>query len=213
MLKRTASLIIAAAFLLLALTGCASKDGESSSEGVIANVPVDVPGAPFGAVTACPIPTGQDGFAPSTLPTEEAAPITTPEPGPELTEPPAEPTEEPIRDIETAEAYVNANGVAFRGGPSRDAEKLERLTEGTKVRVNGENSEWYRVVKGDVTGFIAKKYVTLGAYSTPAPTPVPASYMRDIGPEKAYVNSNGVNVREKPTRARRSSQSSIRDIS
>ena len=201
MLKRTASLIIAAAFLLLALTGCASRDSESCSDGVVSNAPVDVPGALYGAVTACPIQTGEEGYSPTTLPTEDTVPEPTPEPGPELTEPAANPTEEPIRDIETADAYVNANGVAFRGGPSREAEKLERLTEGTKIKVNGENSEWYRVIKGDVTGYIANKYVTLGAYSTPAPTPVPANYIRDIGPEKAYVNSNGVNVREKPDRS------------
>ena len=194
MLKRSATIILAAVFLLLALTGCADRDGASSaSNGVIAADPVNVPWEDLAAVTAC-AEMGSQVLSPMALASSQA----TPEPVQEITEPPYA-TDEPIRDIETAEGYVNHNA-ALRSAPSRESEKLDSLSVGTKLKITGENSEWYRVKVGDKKGYVAKKYVSLGVYETPAPTPVPPGYIRDIGPKKGYVNANGVNVRKKPDR-------------
>ena len=83
---------------------------------------------------------------------------------------PAEPTPDPFESVENREAYANRTLVNMRAEPSTDSAIVAELTHGTSVTVNGESSEWYRVVYNGKNGYVKKPYLTYGSMGdTPNP--------------------------------------------
>lgn len=93
--------------------------------------------------------------------------------------PTAEPTQkptlaaEPMKEFNYVPGYTNVKYVNFRNAPSLEADILRICRYGTNVFITGRTSEWFRVVIGEKTGYIAKPYITLGYLVTPPPTPRP----------------------------------------
>lgn len=98
---------------------------------------------------------------PTNPPTPTPKPTNTPDPN-------------PFTDMDNMAAYVNVQRVNFRTAPNTSSNVIAVLTYGTEVRVTAQNSKWYRCTHNNRTGYIAKKYLTLGHAPSPTPTPTPA---------------------------------------
>ena len=111
-----------------------------------------------------PAPTAKQTAAPTTAPTQKSAPTATPSP-----------TAEPIEALNYIPGYVNSNGVNMRKSPNTYSQVLEVYSTGKNLYITGRNSEWYRVEADGMTGYIAKRFITLGVYATPKPTQKPTA--------------------------------------
>ena len=193
MKRRPAFAIIPAAVLLLTLMGCSKEGVPDTSAAALSIDAAEIVGIPWAhaGITAEPVVELSAGYSMTDLPTETAS-------GAAELSGSAEDSGS-FREIEAAQAFVSANGVNLREGPSKSSAKLDKLYLGRAITVTGENEEWYRVICGGTEGYIAKQFVEFGVYVTPSP--VPADYVRDVDPADAYVNANGVNLREEPNRS------------
>ena len=215
-MKRTLSLILSAAMLLL--TGCvqvaetgnvvpyeaAYTDPVSTPvpEGTTAPTPIGVPEETPGALigvdaesSAAPLPPATPAATEETdpSPTPPAEPLPTPTPSPTPSPTPAYTVEE----MEEKEAYLNAGSANLREGPDTEYAILEELFENEKLTVTGKSGDWYRVETEDrETGFILAEFVEFGTAPTPKPTP---SYkVKEMDDTAAYVNAGSANLRKGP---------------
>ena len=70
--------------------------------------------------------------------------------------------------------YINVERVNFRTGPSIEDRTFEHtLSFSQSVKIIAENSAWYKIEYNNQIGYIYKQYITLGIYTTPAPTATP----------------------------------------
>ncbi len=80
----------------------------------------------------------------------DAEEVTAEEPGEPADETP-EPTAETGRTV-----VVTIEGLSFRRGPSREAERISTLTRGTRLEYLGTENGWYRVRHSDGTeGYVS----------------------------------------------------------
>gem|GEM_PF-277999 len=126
-----------------------------------------------------PQPTATPTSAPTAQPaTSSLQAADTPKP----TEPPSRsatpaptaaptPTPEAFESIAYYAAHVNSNGVNMRKEPNTWSQVLEVYSLGKNLLLTGQNSEWYRVLADGQTGYIVKRFITLGSYATPTPKP------------------------------------------
>lgn len=113
-----------------------------------------------------PAPTQAPTNRPTATPTAKPTATPTARPTPSPT-----PSPEPIENLNYIPGYVNANGVNMRESPSVNANVLEVYSLGKSVYITGRNSEWYRVQVDGLTGYIIKRFITIGNYATPTPRP------------------------------------------
>ena len=88
------------------------------------------------------------------------------------------PTEAPKNEIvfdemDEVEGYVNKDGVNFRTEADTSSTVLGIMMLGKSVAIIGKGGDWYKVKIGCLVGYIAKEFVSVGTYSTPAPTSTP----------------------------------------
>ena len=63
-------------------------------------------------------------------------------------------------------ATVSTSSLVMRKKASKTSKALQTLTQGTVVYITGTSGQWYKVSYGDYTGYVQKKYVTIGAASS-----------------------------------------------
>ncbi|MBQ3849321.1 MAG: cell wall hydrolase [Clostridia bacterium] len=88
------------------------------------------------------------------------------------------PTEAPKNEIvfdemDEVEGYVNKDGVNFRTEADTSSTVLGIMMLGKSVAIIGKGGDWYKVKIGCLVGYMAKEFVSVGTYSTPAPTNTP----------------------------------------
>ncbi|MBR5714183.1 MAG: cell wall hydrolase [Clostridia bacterium] len=88
------------------------------------------------------------------------------------------PTEAPKNEIvfdemDEVEGYVNKDGVNFRTEADTSSTVLGIMMLGKSVAIIGKGGDWYKVKIGCLVGYMAKEFVSVGTYSTPAPTSTP----------------------------------------
>ncbi len=112
---------------------------------------------------------------PTSAPTPTPRPTYTPEPSPTYTSTPSprpSPTPEPIiEELNYIPAHINSNGVNLREQPSTYSNILASYNSDTDVFLTGRTGDWYRVVVDEKSGFIAKRFLTLGYSVEPTPKP------------------------------------------
>lgn len=75
-------------------------------------------------------------------------------------EPVATPSPEP--EFEATMGTVNATSLNVRKEPSKDADKVTSLKDGTRVEVLDKDGDWYKIRYGeDVTGYVMTEYIKL----------------------------------------------------
>ncbi len=86
-------------------------------------------------------------------------------------------------------AYINADGVNFRSGPSTKYATLGQLSKGTAVTVTGSSGSWYKLTVDSTgkSGYVFKRYVTSGTAAEASTSTA------------AYINADGVNFRTGPS--------------
>lgn len=77
---------------------------------------------------------------------------------------------------------VTAEGVRLRSQPNTDSQVLAELPLNTEVEVLDENNGWYRVLYGDVVGYLRQDYI----------------FVNSTGSRAAYVLEDGVKLRGGP---------------
>ena len=77
---------------------------------------------------------------------------------------------------------VTAEGVRLRSEPNTDSQVLAELPLNTEVEVLDENDGWYRVLYGDVVGYLRQDYI----------------FVNSTGSRAAYVLEDGVKLRGGP---------------
>lgn len=92
-------------------------------------------------------------------------------------------------------ATVTASRLNVRRGPGTQHPVIGSLPQGTRVAVQEQRGEWWRVQAGRLTGWVARQYLRVeGATpSPPASPPVPAP-----GTQTVAVNTSVLNVRAGP---------------
>lgn len=83
------------------------------------------------------------------------------------------------------EGYLN-----LRTAPSQEAESLAQLECASEVVILSEQDGWYLVQYSDMTGYVAKEYIT-ESYDE-----ANAALLEHFKYESGYINTNGVNIRE-----------------
>ena len=80
-------------------------------------------------------------------------------------------------DTQTPQRFgqVNTSTLNVRNGPSSSHAKVNTLSSGTIVAIQGEENGWYRIVVGDETGYVSKQYVTITDQAADAPAPQPSA--------------------------------------
>lgn len=83
-------------------------------------------------------------------------------------------------------AWVQTSGgrLNVRAYPSKDADVLRKIDNGTQVTVTGYSGEWTRIHFGGTRGYVMSRYLRYGHAPAPAPTPYPA-------PEKTATEQYG----------------------
>ena len=71
-----------------------------------------------------------------------------------------------LKDVLTVENFnatgkITASGVRVRSIPSTDGSILTVLSRGTSVQVIGINKGWYKVITGDITGYVRSDLMTI----------------------------------------------------
>ncbi|MEG1559752.1 MAG: SH3 domain-containing protein [Clostridia bacterium] len=84
-------------------------------------------------------------------------------------------------------AYVTADEVKIRSGPSTDSEKVGLVYEGDMINVLSTYNGWYRVEAGEYSGFVFSKYVR------------EAPVITELEHKRAYITDAGVNFRKGPS--------------
>lgn len=193
-MKKTVAVILAVIILTGCLSGCGRQEeavevsvASTETSGVVSVdvaditlMPADSPSptetphtdepspAPTPAPTQRPETSGPNAGSTQNSRTQGATPSPTPKP----TATP-KPTQEPIEDLNYIPGYVNCNGVNMREAPSTSSNVIAEYSTGKNLYITGRNSDWYRVRVDSKTGFIAKRFISLGVYATPSPTPKP----------------------------------------
>lgn len=102
---------------------------------------------------------------------------------------------DPAPDTQT-NAKTNDGPLNVRSSASTSAEILGTIEKGTKLAIISESGDWYKVkvtLGGkEVTGYVAKKYVTKDGQPDPTPTPDPTPSGNTVG----KVTSGPLNVRK-----------------
>lgn len=96
--------------------------------------------------------------------------------------------------------------VYIRTDSNMDAEVIDAVEKGTKFTVKGTDGNWYKVSNSKVTGYIYKKYLReiIPPPTTAAKKETQPAAANNKAPAKpavviTYVNTDGVNLRAKPT--------------
>ena len=96
---------------------------------------------------------------------------------------------------EIGSGVVDADDLRLRSQPSTDSATIVYLDNGTKLSVQEDLGDWYKVVSGQYTGYVSAEYV---AYTPAVPdTPAPEATVPVETP--AEVNANDVNLRSGPS--------------
>lgn len=98
-------------------------------------------------------------------------------------------------------AYVNANKVRFRAGPSTDYDIIDTLNSGTVVTITADaGSGWYQISYNGTAGYMYGQYVTTG---TPAASSGSGSGSSDsqttVTEQAAYITGSYVRLRSEPS--------------
>lgn len=204
-MKRALAVLLAAVMALCFMTGCDHKDDKSgpgsaysadngvvviptssysssasvtaAPEAPVTPEPADTETAQTQAATQSPYsrePSGTEAPAATAVPTSAPTAAPTPSPTPVPTPVPT-PTEEPIEPLNYITGHVNSNGVNLREEPNTNSTILGAYSTGHNLLITGRNSEWYRVQIDGLTGFMARRFVSLGYSATPTPTAKPTA--------------------------------------
>ena len=112
--------------------------------------------------------------------TEPEAPVETPEEAPEVVEP-----VNPFANIAIANKINNYTYV--RKNPNADGEVLGKLYKNNAAVVLEDLGDWYKVTSGNVTGYVAAKFVTVGD----------ATVCKKAATITAKSTTNGLRLRKK----------------
>ncbi len=125
--------------------------------------------------------------------TEDTEPSETPA-EPETPETPEETPVEKPEEVVPVNPFVNIaiankinNYVNVRKEPNSDATILGKIYKNNAATVLEKVGDWYKVKSGNVTGYIAAKYVTVGD----------AKVCQSVATIKAKVTTNGLRLRKK----------------
>lgn len=72
----------------------------------------------------------------------------------------------PLSALADKTGKVTASALNMRASASTDSKCVKTLHEGDKVTITGSKGSWYKVTVGKKTGYVAKKYVSVGGSSS-----------------------------------------------
>ena len=177
---RTRWILAALVCLQLFLFGCAAnlesaapiQPNIEESAGDVLEIP-SAAVSPFEAeqIAAHPTPTATPTSIPSTSPSVSPAPSATLTPEP-TKKPTSKPTPEyDLENIKDTEGYIKAHDINVRKGPGTKYDKNGEIGYHTVVTITAKTDEWYQIETDDISGFVLKEFVGVGAIATSTPTP------------------------------------------